>query len=56
MKNFNIQVIIVGTMAIFSKFNFLSKMNECKNYAKLIICAFAIFGMTACEAVRKVFF
>ena len=47
MKNISI-LIITAIGAVFSKLNFFSKMNKCKNMVKLIICAFAFVGLTAC--------
>ena len=47
MKNISIR-IITAIGAVFSKLNFFSKMNKCKNIVKLIICAFAFVGLTAC--------
>ena len=41
-------------MAVFNNRNIFSQMNEYKNIAKLIICAFAFVGLTACGGVAEV--
>ena len=48
MKNMNIQVMTAKIISFFTQLTIFNAMNKCKNYAKLFLCAFAIFGMTAC--------
>ena len=46
MKNIN--TIIVSTMNFLNKLNLFGQMYKYKNMVKLIICAFAFVGLTAC--------
>ena len=48
MKNMNIRIIASATGAVFSNLNIFSKMDKCKNFARLFLCVFAIVGLTAC--------
>ena len=45
----NIRIMTAKIITFFAQLNFFSTMNKCKNFAKLVICAFAISGLVACS-------
>ena len=44
----NIRIMTAKIITFFAQLNFFSTMNKCKNFARLVICAFAISGLVAC--------
>ena len=45
----NIRIMTAKIITFFAQLNFFSTVNKCKNFAKLVICAFAISGLVACS-------